>query len=537
MQEKIGWLLLGGCMTSKNVYVEQKQAVLDAIQIANSGDLESALETLNNILSEETNNHFVRLNVANLYLLLGQLEHAEKNVDDFIDSESGSYLDFYLQAISIYSQLACLKKAIKVARRITNIFPKSLETWWSLAETAFDSRSKNDGEFAAFEFLKRAPKQLEMKVYLANLLSGKGEFKKAESLYMEVISANPAHSIALHGLSKCRKFNENSHFYIKITNDALKLLETSNSNNHVNESEDYARIMFSQAKFYNDAENYDSAWDSAVLANDKLNKIIPYDKNEFSRYTDELISKFKNYKMVENKKYTTEHSPILIVGMPRSGTTLIEQIMSMDENVYAGGEKQGLDYSLAKTFGKGDYLTQFLSASEDDLRIMAENYHSYYQQFENYKGIRVVDKVPRNYLHLGIFVKLFPNVKIINMVRNKMDNVTSIYFEHFSNRINYTNNIADILHARGEYEKLMKFWNEILPGNILTVNYEDLVEDFDVWKNKIIKFCKLDIDKNSQFADSKNMVETPSVWQVRQGINTNSIGRWKRYEKHLKQYM
>jgi len=522
-------------MTNKKVYIEKNKTVLDAIKIANRGKFQEALEKLNNILAKDTDNQFARLNVANLYLLMGQLDSSEKNVDYFIESKNSDYIDFYLQAISIYTQLARFRKAINVARKITKIFPDSLEAWWSLAETSFDGRAKGEGEYAATEFLKRAPGQIEMKVYLANLMSGKGEFNKAESLYMEVLAVNPTHSIAIHGLSKCRKFTENTSFFIDLTNNALTLLGT----NDIKEKspEDYARIMIAQAKFYNDNGNYDAAWNSASLANEELYKIIPYDQNEFCRYTDELIAKFDNFNFTNNTYYSIKESPILIVGMPRSGTTLIEQILSMDENVYAGGEKQGFDYSLAKTFGKGDYLTQFLSANNVLLDKMAENYLLYYKQFENFKGSRVVDKVPRNYLHLGIFKQIFPNVKIINMVRNKMDNATSIYFEHFANRINYTNRIDDILHARGEYERLMSFWQECLPDNILTINYEDLVVNFSDWKARIAKFCLLDIGENSNFERSENSVETPSVWQVRQGINSRSIDRWKRYEKHLAQFL
>lgn len=525
-------------MLNKEIYVEKNSAALNAIKMANEGKFSEALTQLESVLSEEPKNQFVRLNIANLLLMLGQLDNAEKSVDWFADGETCLYIDFYLQAISIYTQLACFKKALVVARTITTIFPKSQEAWWSLAQTAFDSRSSSDGEHAAREFLKLAPKQIEMKVYLANLMSGKGDFENAESLYLEVLVINPMHSNALYGLSRCRKFTENSSFYVDLTNNALKLIvANSNNKNEIQESEDYARIKIAQAKFYNDIGDYDSAWDSASLANNKLSQVMPYDKLEFSRYTEELILKFKNYKYDIKPKYGIKNSPILIVGMPRSGTTLVEQILSMDEKVYAGGEKQGFDYSLAKTFGRGDYLTQFLSANTEQLDEMAENYLSYYRQFDNFKGSRIVDKVPRNYLHLGIFKRLFPNVKIINMVRDKMDNATSIYFEHFANRINYTNRIDDILHARTEYEKLMGLWKEKLSSDILTVNYEDLVDNFKFWKTEIIKFCSLDIDNKSSFENSGNHVETPSVWQVRQGVNSNSIERWKRYQKQLQQYL
>jgi len=517
-------------MTSSDIYVEQNPKILSAISLANQGNFNGSIKQLEDLQNQFPDNHFIRLNLAQIYLLSNQFASAEKAIDEYLTSGSMIYFDFYTQVVSILTKLALFSKALKCAKEMTGIYSDKLQAWWLLVETAHEARAFDVAIDAAEHFIKLAPQVAEMKVFLGNMLSAKGAFTKAEALYHQVLDQVPTHSVALYGLSRCRNYKKSANSFLQRTDLALNSIPDSNREN----AESKARIWLAEAKVYNDQQDFDKAWLSASKGKQILQQLYPFNQNKYTDTLNQLVEIFLDENYQKPKK--DDISPILIVGMPRSGTTLIEQLLSLDTEIYPAGEKQGIEYAFASHFGRGDIIEQLTKATAQDYKQLALRYTHYYQQFSNYSGTRIVDKVPRNYLYLPIFKKMFPNIKILNLVRNKLDNASSIYFEHFSETSNYTNSVTDILHVRNEYQRIMSIWQHPLSKDILNLEYEKLVEDFPFWREKIIEFCNLNIDASQDYTQSNNRVETPSVWQVRQGIFSSSIGRWKRYRKYLEKF-
>jgi len=506
-------------------YLEKNSAILEAIQIANTGNLVEAKSRLEKILIEEPKNNFLLINLATLNVFTRNFAGALNNLNQFLDNNETHFCDFYIKATAMYSEISQYSLAIRCAEQLVANFPQNLSAKILLSETCYSSRDIDKAIKIAENILTIDPEKNITKVFLGNAYSGKGDFVAAEKLFMEVLKSSPFDSFACHGLSKCRSFKDDAENY-------LPLLEMALNTDHSIEEE--ARIRFAMAKLYNDSCDYDRAWLQADKATNLQATIMPFNENQYISYVDELIQVFSN-----NTDVCASHSdtpPILIIGMPRSGTTLTEQILSNGLCIYPGGEKQGIDYAILQGIGSKDLLRSMDTLKQKTLDLMAKEYLEYFHRFANYKGGTIVDKVPSNYLFLGLFKMMFSNVKIINLQRNPLDVTASIFFENFTYKLNYTNKVEHILCVYQQYRRLMNFWQEQFSENILTIEYEKMVENYEHYQQKIINFCDIDMDKSKHFQESSNLVETPSSWQVRQGIYKTSKNRWRRYEKYLKPY-
>ena len=229
---------------------------------------------------------------------------------------------------------------------------------------------------------------------------------------------------------------------------------------------------------------------------------------------------------------TKSDKPIFIVGMPRSGTSLVEQALSCHRRIFGAGELTAIDD-----------IVQALSHS-DMARLPREEVQRYVEKFATgYLGLLkrlgrgadfVTDKNPLNFKHLGVISKVLPGARIIHCVRNPLDTCVSNYFHNFIGRTAFSDNLADLGSFYNDYRRLMEHWKSVVSIPILDVVYEDVVEDFESNARRIIEFLELDWDPEIlRFHESKRITHTASTEQVRKPIYKTSAQRWKRYERHL----
>lgn len=230
-------------------------------------------------------------------------------------------------------------------------------------------------------------------------------------------------------------------------------------------------------------------------------------------------------------------TPIFIVGMPRSGTSLVEQILACHPDVTAAGELETMDYIehfASRLAGRpGDYPECLRGASAADMTNLAKPYVEAITALAG--GARfVTDKLPANYERLGLIEKLFPDARIIHTSRHPFDTCLSCYFQNFSNTHTYSSSLRLLGEVYRLYRWQMARWREILPLRILDVDYEVLVSDTERSVRGLLEFCDLTWDPRClEFHKSKRYVNTASYDQVRQPIYRSSVGRWKHYESHL----
>ena len=300
---------------------------------------------------------------------------------------------------------------------------------------------------------------------------------------------------------------------------------------------DEANICFELGRLCDARADYDKAFGFFKRGN--ALKAGRYNAEESSAMISAWIDGYGR-EVMQRKQLNTkrEHGwSVFVVGVPRSGTTLVEQILSSHQDVYGAGELTDMVNIVRDYRGNGFQnnniryeVENFLPA---DLETMAEKYRASLDSVSN--GERyVVDKLPGNFIRLGLIAMLFPDAKIINCIRNPIDTCLSCYFNDFSGVHSYLYDMNDLVSFYKNYQRLMKHWHETLPISILDVNYEDIVADQEGESRRMFEFLELKWDESClKFYDSDRAVVTSSHDQVQKPIYNSSISRWKNYEKHI----
>ncbi len=222
---------------------------------------------------------------------------------------------------------------------------------------------------------------------------------------------------------------------------------------------------------------------------------------------------------------------MLIVGMPRSGTTLVEQILASHPAVFGAGELPHL--GRIATAGTAPYLDFMATLDRAESRRLAARYLDRLHDFSA-DVRRVTDKMPDNYLLLGMVAVLLPRARVIDCRRDPLDTCLSCYFQHFSRGHDFTNSLADLAAYYLAYRRLMAHWREVLPLPILELRYENVIADLEGEARRLVEFCGLEWDEAClAFHENARPVHTASNVQVRQRLFTTSVERWRRYECHL----
>lgn len=247
-------------------------------------------------------------------------------------------------------------------------------------------------------------------------------------------------------------------------------------------------------------------------------------------FTPDLIQKFDG-------AGDPSETPIFIIGMPRSGTTLAEQILSSHRDVIGIGESPLLD-RLAKSFpGNGSpppgYPALLAALTRADLARLGRTYVAGISTGSAHA--RIVDKMPTNFLYAGLIHLMLPNARIIHCRRNPLDTCISCYSKHFIAGVEFSYDLAELGAFYRDYQQLMAIWREILPPErFLEIDYEEVVEDVETQSRRMVAFCGLDWDEAClSFHLNSRQVRTASNLDVRRPIHQDSVDRWKAYESHL----
>lgn len=235
---------------------------------------------------------------------------------------------------------------------------------------------------------------------------------------------------------------------------------------------------------------------------------------------------------------STSSCPVFIVGMPRSGTSLVEQILASHPQVYGAGELSLIN-EMADSLPQrmGDAATKYpecmASVNQDVLSRLAQRYLGKVRELAG-AAERVTDKMPHNFQYLGLIELLFPSARIVHCVRDPLDTCLSIFTNDFNHAHSYSSDFSELGRHYLRYRQLMSHWREVLGIPMLEIEYEKLVGRQEEESRKLINFCGLDWDDAClHFHRSDRVVNTPSYDQVRQPIHQKSVGRWQHYDAHL----
>ena len=496
----------------------------------NSGNYLYVIREAGIILRKFPTSGFLMNLIGSCFQKIGEYEKAIKIFEDNIainpkNIDAMNNLGNTLKLIDDY------EKAEETYLKALNINPNFSLCLQNLANLKFEL---HDYESALMTYKKALiidPKNVTILYNLGLVYQGLGKFNEAEKTLNEVLEINPNFTKAYKILSRIKKFNPKDKI---IDQMEKKLLDNSTLESLKPD------ISFALGKAYEDIKDYERSFYHYEQGNKIINKIINYD---FDNDKNLFVSLKENFKDIDFSKfkYTSfnDENFIFIIGLPRSGTSLTEQIISSHSNVFGGGELPYLENIFKKEFFKNKKIDQvkFNHIFNNDILDNIRKLYFKYSRKETINEKYLIDKNPMNFLWVGFIKLLFPNAKIINIKRNLKDNYLSLYKNMFDGNLNWTYDKNNLLQFCKNYIQLMEYWNKKIPNFILDVSYEELILDTKIITSKILDFCNLDWeDQCLEFYKNKRAIKTVSSVQARSPIYQDSIKSYDNYQTYLEEY-
>ena len=475
---------------------------------------DEVIEECNNILKKNKIDVFYNLlclaynNKGNFLKAIDIMNEALKrkpNNVDFLNNLGMSYANIYK-----------FKKAEELYKRGLNIDKNNNQILNNLANLKKELDKTDEAIDIYNKILSKQPNAIAAIYNLANLYNTIGEFEKSKKLFFDILKLRSDLTDADRMISQMTKYdNKNPHFInMKNKLSDMKLDDKS-----------LVYLHFALGKAYDDQKKYDKSFENYKKANDISKKLSKYnfeiDRKKFIKIKDKYNS-LGNIQLNKNSR-----NFLFIIGMPRSGTSLTEQIISSHEDVFGGGELPYIGRIYENYFEFNDVIkTKDLLKSEKDYIEFTSNIDDTDKVF--------TDKAPLNFFYIGYILKFLPNSKFINIVRNPVDNCWSLYKNHFLSKINFANDLNDLVDYYKCYQDLMSHWRKLFPNHIYDLHYENLVNNTKVEVEKLLKFCSLKWDdKCLNHQKNKRVIKTISFNQARKPIYKTSLKSFKGYENHL----
>ena len=468
----------------------------------------------------------------NLGLLLedtGQLEEAKTAYGQAILCNP-DYSEAYYNTGNILYRQKQYDAAVNAFNKSLQINPGYADACNNLGVVLREQKKYDESKKYIRKAIDLKPDFAEAYHNLAEALIIEGNFDESENALMKTIEIMPDYAHAYYSLSTIKKFSEKD-------SEIVHQIETLLNIKSIYD-DDAIYLNFAIAKIFDDCKEYDLAFKYFKAGNKLKRKKYNINIAENEAKISSLIKTFDDDFFKSNFNIgSTSTLPVFIIGMPRSGTTLIEQIIANHHNAYGAGELNYIGENCnIVTKNIIEHEINDLSTTELILEKFQNIIDGYTCELKSYSSnaLRITDKMPTNFLYLGIIALLFPKSHIIHCQRNPLDTCLSIYFQNFSLPVEYAYSLTDIGNWYCGYNRLMKHWSEVLPVPVLNIKYEDLISSQHTESNKIIKYIGLDWDENCiVYQNANRPVLTASSWQVRQPIYKSSVERWKNYEKYL----
>ena len=420
--------------------------------------------------------------------------------------------------------------ALPHLRRAAGLAPEDGRVHLALIAALWGARDVAAADRACDEAVRLVPDVAELWVHSANCKAALGRFADAAACYRHALTLDPGLETPRFGLVLVGHQTD-------VQPDAARLLEVL-ADPGKDEGE---RITAGHAlgELRDRAGAYDAAWNAFATAN-RLARAAHQaagrtsDPLDLCARVETLIAQFSpDVFSAAAGCGDPSDLPVFVVGMPRSGTTLVEQIAASHAQVFGAGERN----DVRAIVGRLEAAAGTLRPATWDLAAITREATAHREKLRALGGDarRVIDKMPDNAEFLGPIALLFPRARVIVCRRDPRDVGLSCYMQHFGDNLPWATSLAEIAARAQAFDALIAHWRAVLPLDILEVQYEDLVDDLEAQSRRLIAFLGLDWDPAClAFHQTERVVMTASLWQVRQPLFTSSVGRWRHYREHLR---
>jgi tetratricopeptide (TPR) repeat protein len=485
-------------------------------------DYTSALASYAEVLKVNPRHAVALNNVGSVLFKLGRYIEAEQHYRGAI-----TIIPEYPEAISnlgsVLRRRGYFSEAVVSLRRAVKLKPNYWDAHCDLGSALVVLADVRGAKARFKKVLKAKRHHIGALLGMAQIAAMEGRWEEAGKLLDQVMEIDSRNVMALAARSGLRKQTHADVHWLQAAE------ELTASEIDVYEE---AILRFAIGKYFDDVGDFARAFESYERANEILKPTAePYDRKRRARLVGDLIKVYTRDALAQPAKGASSSTiPVFVVGMPRSGTSLMEQIISSHPSAKGAGELTfWLDVMRKHDGAIGKGLTD-----ESLIKTLAESYLGTLRAHSE-DALRVVDKAPLNSEYLGVIHKVFPNARIIYMERDPIDTCLSCFFQAFPLTANFTLDLSDLAHYYREHKRLIDHWRTVLPaGTILDVPYSELVADQAGWTRKILDFIGLEwSDQCLSFERTERPVVTASYWQVRQRIYNTSVARWRNYEKFI----
>jgi tetratricopeptide (TPR) repeat protein len=516
------------------------------------GLLDEALATTRRALARDPNLSVAHNNMGLVLAAQGRREEAAACYSQAVQCSPG-YLDGLINLGNVLRELGKRREALAVYSRAIEIDPNRAESHCNLGNALFEARHfdaaiesfrgalalrpdhapAHVGLGGALRLQRRTaeartacgaalaidPDYPEALALLGELRADEGKFAEAERLFRRAVAAKPDFAFGLASIAANRKMSRDDAAWLR--NAEALLVNRPPPADEIN-------LRFALGKYFDDIHEYARAFGEYARANELTKRFTgQYTRESLTGRIDGIMQRCDAGFMSRPRTFASPSElPIFIVGMPRSGTSLTEQILASHPAVFGAGELTYWDSAFAA-------FQEAALSGKSEAEVMPELATKYLDRLSglSHGALRVVDKMPANFLYAGLISAVLPRARIIHMQRHPIDTCLSIYFQNFPNMGPFANDLDNLAFYYDQYLRITAHWRAVLPAAAwLDVPYEGLVEDQEGWTRRLLDFVGLPWDARClEFYQTDRVVVTASKWQVRQKLTGTSAGRWKNY--------
>ena len=420
-----------------------------------------------------------------------------------------------------------LSKSIPAFENLIKLDPYNFEALVSLGTIYIKLSKYHQGINLYEKSLTIKPENPRVYLSLGHALKTIGQREKSEIAYHNAIKFYPFSGEAYWSLAnlKTYKFSKK-----EISNMKLAI----NKNIHPNEQ---IQMHFALAKALESNNQFEDSFNHYKEGNWLQRKQIKYNSEEYKLSIDDVITFFKSNKDIFKSRANIKNDdPIFILGLPRSGSTLIEQILSSHSLIDGTQELpniMAISRDIKLIDPNNGYPNNLMNIDTSSFNDFGQKYIDETRWARSSKPY-FIDKMPNNFVHIGLIKLILPNAKIIDARRNPMDACFSCFKQYFAKGQHFTYDLDDIARYYKDYLRLMDFWNELFPREIFTINYEDIINNPNKKIRELLNFCNVEFENSClDFHKSKRPVKTASSEQVRQPMYKTGLDYWKNYRNNL----